>query len=310
MYKFATTIFSTLGFVFACAFIFTSYSTDKNNDKAQSNKIANNSNGASLPQMVEPIRLSHAASFANEAMPQNMDTRERLDRELSVNAYWHSSTLLNIKNGAKFFPIIEPILAKNGVPDDFKYLAVAESSLRNVKSAANAKGFWQFRKLAAKEWGLEVNDEVDERYHVEKATEAACKYLKRLHKRFGSWANAAAAYNVGPTSFAKTLKKQGQSSFYDLNINEETNRYVFRLIAIKEIMSNPTNFGFYLNPEDMYEQLDNVYYAQVDKSVTSWAKWAEHNGLTYRMLKYYNPWLKSNKLTVVKKKYQIKLPRS
>ena len=243
-------------------------------------------------------------------MPLNMDTRERLDRELSVNAYWQSATLMHIKSANKFFPIIEPILAEEGVPDDFKYLAVAESSLRNVQSSANAKGFWQFRKAAAKELGLEINDEVDERYHVEKATRAACGYLKKLHKRFGSWANASAAYNVGPTKFARTLKEQGQSSFYDINVNSETGRYVFRLIAIKEIMKAPERFGFFVEPHELYERIDNVYYVEVDKSVSSWAEFAKQSGVTYRMLKYYNPWLREGKLTVIKKKYMIKLPRA
>ena len=162
---------------------------------------------ATLPQIIEPVDLSKTFVFAGETMPDNFDTKERLDRELSVNAYWQSSTLLNLKASYRHFPTMERVLAEHGVPDDFKYLAVAESSLRNVTSPANAKGFWQFRKLAAKEMGLEVNDEVDERYHVEKATEAAAKYLKQLHRRFGSWTNAAAAYNIGPTNFRRILKE-------------------------------------------------------------------------------------------------------
>lgn len=288
--------------------IFTSFSSlkDGSNDNSSASGEVNDIN---LPQVVKPIPQIANPSFAGEPMPLNMDTRERLDRELSVNSYWQSATLLNVKNANKFFPIIEPILAEMGVPDDFKYLAVAESSLRNVQSSAKAKGFWQFRKLAAKEVGLEVNDEVDERYHVEKATRAAAGYLTKLYNRFGSWANAAAAYNVGPTNFAKTLKAQGESSFYDVNVNDETGRYMFRLIAIKEIMKNPQNFGFYLDPKDLYETIDNVYYVEVDKSISDWSAFAKHNGVSYRMLKYYNPWLRSGKLTVVKKKYLIKLPR-
>jgi len=308
MQRMALTFFSAVGFITVCIIIFTSFSSLKD---SENNTIASpvDANGINLPQIVKPIPSLANPSFAGEPMPLNMDTRERLDRELSVNSYWQSATLLNIKNANKYFPIIEPILAEMGVPDDFKYLAVAESSLRNVQSAAKAKGFWQFRKLAAKELGLEVNDEVDERYHAEKATRAAAGYLKKLHKRFGSWANAAAAYNVGPTNFAKTLKQQGENSFYDVNVNDETGRYLFRLIAIKEIMKNPQNFGFYLDPQDLYERIDNVYYVEVDKSVPDWGAFAEHNGVSYRMLKYYNPWLRSGKLTVIKKKYMIKLPR-
>ena len=309
MQKMTQTFLSAVGFITICFIIFTSFSSLNDGKKKTSNDVIE-TNSVNLPQVIKPIPQISKPSWAGEDMPMNMDTRERLDRELSVNSYWQSSTLLNIKNANKFFPIIEPILAEEGVPDDFKYLAVAESSLRNVQSSAKAKGFWQFRKLAAKELGLEVNDEVDERYHVEKATRAAAQYLKKLHKRFGSWTNAAAAYNVGPTSFAKTLKNQGESSFYDVNVNDETGRYIFRLIAIKEIMKNPQNFGFYLEPQDLYEKIDNVYYVEVDKSVSDWGEFARHNGVSYRILKYYNPWLRSGKLTVINNKYLIKLPRS
>lgn len=302
MSRLALSLFSAIGFITVSIVVFTSFSSS-------TEKVVNDTEVVhTLPQVIRTPTID-SPSFAGEAMPINMDTRERLDRELSVNAYWQSATMMNIKRAHKFFPIIEPILAQEGVPDDFKYLAVAESSLRNVQSSASAKGFWQFRKAAAKELGLEINDEVDERYHVEKATKAACGYLKKLHQRFGSWANAAAAYNVGPTKFARTLKEQGQSSFYDINVNSETGRYVFRLIAIKEIMQDPERFGFYVEPHEMYERIDNVYYVEVDKSIKSWADFAKHNGVTYRMLKYYNPWLRDGKLTVVKKKYLIKLPR-
>lgn len=300
MSRLALSIFSTIGFLSVCTFIFTSFTEDR--------KSTDTETLGTLPQVIRTPTIA-SPSFAGEAMPINMDTRERLDRELSVNAYWQSATLMHIKSANKFFPIIEPILAEEGVPDDFKYLAVAESSLRNVQSSANAKGFWQFRKATAKELGLEINDEVDERYHIEKATRAACGYLKKLHKRFGSWANASAAYNVGPTKFARTLKEQGQTSFYDINVNSETGRYVFRLIAIKEIMKDPERFGFFVEPHELYDPIDNVYYLEVDKSVSSWAKFAKHNGVTYRMLKYYNPWLREGQLTVIEKKYMIKLPR-
>jgi len=264
---------------------------------------------SSLPQVIEPINLDGKFSFAGEEMPDNFDTRERIDRELSVNAYWHSSTLLNIKAAYRYFPIIEQILAENGVPDDFKFLAVAESNLRNVTSSARAKGFWQFRKLAAKEFKLEVNDEVDERYHIEKSTLAACKYLKQLYKRFGSWHNAAAAYNIGPTSFSRILKAQGESSFYDLNLTDETSRYVFRLIAIKEIIANPLNYGFYLDDFHKYKPLNDYYEVVVKSSIGSWGDFAKKHNITYRMLKIYNPWLIDNKLTVINNTYVIKVPK-
>jgi len=264
---------------------------------------------SNLPQVIQAVNLDQDFTFAGEIMPNNFDTKERLDRELSVNAYWQSSTLLNLKAAHRYFPTMERVLAEQGVPDDFKYLAVAESSLRNVTSPANAKGFWQFRKLAAKEMGLEVNDEVDERYHVEKATLAAAKYLKQLHKRFGSWVNAAAAYNIGPTNYRRILKKQDQENFFDLNLTSETSRYVFRLIAIKEIMKNPNSYGFYLNDYEKYAPL-NYYEVDIDKSVSSWGAFAKEHGTTYRLLKVYNPWLRENKLTVINNKYKVKIPRN
>ena len=262
----------------------------------------------SLPQVIQSVDMSKTYDWAGEPMPLNADTRERLDRELSVNAYWQSSTLLNIKRANKYFPIIDRILAEEGVPSDFKYLAVAESNLRNVVSSANAKGFWQFRKLAAKEMGLEVNDQVDERYHAEKATRAACKYLKQLKNRFGTWTNASAAYNMGPTNLSRTLKKQGQTNYYDLNLGQETGRYLFRLIAIKEIMKNPENYGFYINDHEKYPP-NECYEVKVDTSVNDWGAFARQHGISYRMLKFYNPWLKENDLTVIKNTYMIKIPR-
>lgn len=263
-----------------------------------------------LPQVIQSVDVNPSFNFAGEILPNTFDAKERLDRELSVNAYWQSSTLLNLKSAKRYFPTMERILAENGVPQDFKYLAVAESNLRHVTSPAKAKGFWQFRKLAAKEMGLEVNDEVDERYHVEKSTEAACKYIKQLHRRFGTWTDAAAAYNVGPTNYARILKNQEEDSYFDLNINEETGRYIFRLVAFKEIMENPESYGYYLNDHEMYKPLDNTYEVVIDKSVNSWSQFAKERGISYRTLKIYNPWLRENKLTVIKNTYKIKIPRS
>jgi len=262
-----------------------------------------------LPQIIKSIPLDKTIVFAGEVMPKTMDTRERLDRELSVNAYWHSSTLLNLKASNRYFPTIEKILIENEVPEDFKYLAVAESNLRNVVSSSSAKGFWQFRKLAAKEFKLEVNDEVDERYHLEKSTEAAAKYLKQLHRRFGSWYDAAASYNIGPTSYSSIKRKQGEDSYFGLNLTDETSRYVFRLIAFKEVMTNPDVFGFYLEHGEKYQPLPEFYEVKVDSSIPDLGSFARKYGITYRELKIYNPWLISNKLTVIKNTYYIKIPR-
>ncbi len=263
-----------------------------------------------LPQIVRAPDINRQFDWAGEIMPFTADAKERLDRELMVNSYYHSSTLQVVKLSNRYFPEIEMILREYNIPDDFKYLAVAESGLRHVASHANAKGFWQFRKLAAKEYGLEVNDEVDERYHVERSTRAACKYLLWLKSKFGTWTNAAAAYNVGPTNYEKEREAQKETDFYDMNLNLETSRYIFRLIAIKEIMSNPEQYGFYLDQVEAYPPMDIYDEVLVDKSINNWGDFAHEHGITYRELKRYNPWLRDNHLTVIKNRYNIKIPRS
>lgn len=262
------------------------------------------------PQFVRPVDLDRDFDFAGEKVPMNNpDALERLDRELLVNTYWQSSTMLNMKNAGKFFPVIEPILAKNGIPDDFKYVSVAESNLRNEVSSAGAKGFWQFMTETAKYYGLEISDEVDERYHVEKATEAACKYIKDYKKRFGAWTLCAAAYNMGGTRLAKELEKQRGTDYYSLSLNSETSRYVFRVIAIKEIMQRPRDFGFYLEEDDLYSPR-SYEEVTVDTAVSNWGDFAAQHGISYRALKYFNPWLISDKLTNAgKKEYVVRIPK-
>lgn len=264
-----------------------------------------------LPQVIRSVALNKTYSFAGEALPKdNFDALERLDRELSVNSYWHSSTLLNIKSAARYFPIIEPILKENGIPDDFKYLAVIESNLRNVTSPAGAKGIWQFIKNTGSHYGLEINGEVDERYNIEKATEAACAYLRDYHEQFQSWTLAAAAFNMGGPRLRKTLEEQHATSYYDININEETSRYVLRIIAMKEILSDPKAYGFYVEKEQLYEPLE-YRTVSVSGSIPDLAVYAEENGISYRMLKVYNPWLIDGSLTNSGgKEYVIKLPAS
>ena len=263
-----------------------------------------------LPQQIHAVDLDQAFSFAGERLPTEIaDVRERLDRELTVNAYWQSSTVLNIKNAARYFPVIEPILARNGIPDDFKYLAVAESSLRPVKSPAGARGIWQFMKGTAEDYDLEVRGEVDERYHVEKVTEMACAYLQKAYEQFGSWTLAAASYNVGRRKLAESYKEQRGQSYYDLNLNPETDRYVFRIVALKEIMQDPARFGFTVEPADLYAPLDYLT-VEVDTTIRNLGDFARRHGTNYRELKRLNPWLRRASLTNGSRKtYEIRLPR-
>lgn len=263
-----------------------------------------------VPQIIKSVDLDRSFDFAGEELPMsNFDVQERLDREFLVNTYWHSNTMLNIKNANKYFPIIEPILKEYGVPDDFKYVAVAESSLRNAVSPAGARGFWQLMKATAQEYSLEINSEVDERYHIEKSTVVACKVIKQYYRKFNNWTLAAAAYNVGIGKLGRQLKAQRANSYYELNLNQETSRYIFRLVAIKEILSKPKDYGFYLDKDDLYAPLTKYHTVEVDTTVSNWGDFAIQQGTNYRMLKVYNPWLISSSLNNGKgKKYQIKLP--
>ena len=272
-------------------------------------KIAVNGN---IPQVIKSVDLNRSFDFAGEQLPmENFDVKERLDRELSVNTYWHSNTILSIKNANKYFPIIEKILAEEGVPEDFKYVAVAESSLRNAVSPAGARGFWQIMAPTAREYGLEINDDVDERYHLEKATVAACKLIKSYYKRFGDWTLAAAAYNVGVNKLSRLKKEQRADSYYEMNLNQETSRYIFRLVAIKEILSHPNDFGFYLEPDDLYQPMDNFKIVKVDSTIPNLGDFAKEHNTSYRMLKVYNPWMLDANLSNSKGKvYEIKIPAS
>ncbi len=263
-----------------------------------------------VQQIINPVPIDHEFKFVGERVPlENFDVLERLDRELIINTYRHSSTLQILKQSRRYFPVIEPILKEQGIPEDFKYLMVAESAFLNATSSSGAKGFWQFMKKAAKEMGLEVNKDIDERYNLEKATLAACKYLRQNFRRFGNWTLAAAAYNIGPTKLKSELKEQEEQSFYDLNLNSETSRYLFRILAFKEIMSNPEKFGYYLNPEDYYQPLNKFYLVEVDNTIPDLAKFAHEHGTSYRMLKIYNPWLRTGRLPdKSRRKYYIKIP--
>ena len=250
-----------------------------------------------------------AVDFAGENTPLNIaDVNERFDRELLINANLHASTILIFKRANRAFPIIEPILKKNGVPDDFKYLAVIESALLNAVSSAGARGVWQFMPETAKEKGMEVNDCVDERYHLEKSTEAACKYLLAAKAKFGSWTLAAASYNGGMTGVNKQIEIQKVGNYYDLLLNDETSRYVFRILALKEIMKNPQKFGFDIPKQELYE-LFPTRKIEIDSTVNNLADLAISQGINYKILKIYNPWLRESKLeNKNRKKYSIEIP--
>ncbi len=249
-------------------------------------------------------------AFAEERVPlEIIDVQEKLDRELLVNTYWQSQTLLFNKRANRWFPVIEPILAENGIPDDFKYLALIESGLTNVVSPAGATGFWQIMKTTGREFGLEINNEVDERYHVEKATAAACRYLNESYEKYGSWTMAAASYNVGMTGLKKQTKRQLANNYYDLLLNEETGRYVYRILAIKEIIEKPAQYGFHFRPKDLYPPYQ-TYTVTIDTAVESFADFSNQEQINYKILKILNPWLRDAYLTNPKKKtYEIKLPR-
>ncbi|MEM7574675.1 MAG: lytic transglycosylase domain-containing protein [Bacteroidota bacterium] len=263
-----------------------------------------------LPQIVKAIDLNEDLMLCNERLDMSsFDVRERLDRELLRNAYWHSSTLLALKHTRRYFPTIERILAEEGLPDDLKYLAVAESGLTNAVSPAGARGIWQFMPATARGYDLEVTETVDERYHLEKATRAACTYLRSYYEKFDSWLLAMSAYNMGGGRLSNRIEEQNADDFFDLNLNQETSRYVFRIAAFKAIMTNPEAFGFYLDDEEYYPNLDNYREEEVTSTIPNLGEWAAERGVSYRMLKVYNPWLVDSRLAVGRgQRYQIKLP--
>ena len=254
--------------------------------------------------------LPDKAEFAGEEAPLGLYyVREGLDRELMVNTYWHSSTLLMLKKSNRYFHIIIPILKRNGIPEDFKYLALIESGLSNIQSPAGAAGFWQFIPGTGKHFGLEISDQVDERYHVEKATEAACKLLRGSFNKYGSWTLAAAAYNVGEGRISKELERQKAGSYYDLYLPEETMRYVYRIIALKLLYEHPTEYGYNIRKKDLYPPIPS-YTVTIDSSINNLPVFAKTMKINYRLLKEFNPWLRSDKLTNTgKKKYTLTIPK-
>jgi membrane-bound lytic murein transglycosylase D len=257
------------------------------------------------------VNIPDNLSFAGEKVPVNdFDVRERLDREFLINTYWQSQTLLMIKRANRWLPILAQILKKNSVPEDFKYLALVESGFTHQVSPKGAAGFWQFIPSTAKEYGLRVDDEIDERYHVEKSTEAACRYFKDSYKQFKNWTLVAASFNMGPNGLAKQLEKQQVNNYYDLLLNEETSRYVCRVIAVKEIISNPKDYGFIIRQKDLYPHIP-TRTVTIDSSIANLTSFAELNNINYKIIKYFNPWIRSSNLKNEKKNLiEIKLPSS
>lgn len=276
-----------------------------------SEKAENNTYQSSFKDdyRVYSLNIPEQAEFAGETVPmQLVDVQQKLDRELHVNTYWQSNTLLYLKRSNQWFPVIEPILAENNIPNDFKYLALIESGLTQIVSPAGATGFWQFMKGTGKEYGLEISSEVDERYHIEKSTQAACKYLQDAFDKYGSWTLAAASYNMGMNGLDKQLNRQQVTNYYDLLLSEETSRYVFRILAAKEILSSPQNYGFTYRDKDLWQPY-NTKIIQVDSTVSNWASFAKKQGVNYKVLKALNPWLRQRELTnSANKTYTIKLP--
>ena len=273
-------------------------------DTIKDRSVANNYRIKALPV---PTNLD----FAGEPVPlEDPDVYERMDRELLVNTYWQSNALLLIKRANKFFPIIEPVLKEEGIPEDFKYLAVIESGLTQAVSPAKAVGFWQILEGTGKEYGLEINANVDERYNIEKSTRVAADYLKKAKARFGSWTLAAASYNAGQYGVDKQLDRQKVDEYYELLLGEETGRYVFRILALKEIMNNPKKYGFDYDEEDLYAPI-HLNKVKVDTAVANFPDFAREFGINYKTLKIHNPWLRDDHLNNSSRKtYYIEIPEA
>lgn len=281
----------------------------KKSDSEADNYLKEGDTNTSETYQIKALKIPENLDFAGERVPiENDDIKERIDRELLVNTYWQSNTLLLFKRAHKYFPMIEPILKENGIPNDFKYLAVIESGLLNVTSPAGAKGYWQILDATAKENGLEVNSNVDERYHVEKSTQAACNYLKAAKARFGNWTLAAAAYNAGNRGVSSKMETQKVSSYYDLLLGDETERYILRIVALKEIMSNPEKYGFIFDQEDLYTAAPTKI-VEVNTPIADIAQYSIDLGINYKIMKLHNPWLRENTLeNKTGKTYQLKIP--
>ncbi|MFN5844184.1 MAG: lytic transglycosylase domain-containing protein [Flavobacteriia bacterium] len=262
----------------------------------------------SVKPLVIPILPDEMIFCGQKVNLQDEDIRERLDREILVNAYYQSATLQALKRANRFFPIIEPILKENGIPDDFKYLAVIESNLVQAVSPAGAQGFWQFMPVTAKEQGLIMNGEIDERLNIEKSTAAACEYLNFSHEMLKDWVLAAASYNRGVGGVRSDMQWQGTSNYFDTQMNPETGRYVYRILAVKLIFEDPEAYGYDLKHTELYEPFKTTSVT-VRSSIYDLAEWSLQNGINYKILIKLNPWILGNKLTVKGTPLKIKLPQ-
>jgi hypothetical protein len=281
--------------------IFT-FSVNDSTDEAYFSDFTNN-------YSIYAVQSPDSISFAGEIVPlYYFDVRESLDRELLINTYWHSQTLLHIKLANRYLHIIKPILEKNGIPSDFQYIPLAESGFKNVISPKGATGYWQFLKETAKEHGLEVTNEIDERYHLVKSTEAACQFFKKSYEDFGSWTLAAATYNVGRKRIKTHIRNQEEKNYYNLYMNQETSRYIYRIIAIKLVIENPRQYGFKLREKDLYQPI-HTKQIEVTSTIENLPEFARKNNTNYKLLKMLNPWLRSSQLTVTDgKQYVIDIP--
>jgi hypothetical protein len=258
---------------------------------------------------VYSLNLPTKLQFADESVPLNQfDVRESLDRELLLNTYWQSQSILLHKRAYRWFQKISPILKKNGIPDDFKYVALIESGFTNAVSPSGASGFWQFLDKTGTNYGLVINENIDERYHVQKATEAACRYFKEAYAKFGSWTLVAASYNMGITGLSKQIETQKVNNYYDLLLNQETARYLFRILALKEILESPQKYGFVLRKKDLYPQIP-IESLSIDTTITNIASFSQSLGLNYKLIKILNPWLRQNFLeNKERKQFIIEIP--
>ncbi|PHR48823.1 MAG: murein transglycosylase [Fluviicola sp.] len=281
---------------------------EKSDQQVEKEKTITNT--ASKNVFVVP-EVPDSIQFANEWFSlTDLDLKERFDRELIVNNFWHSNTILYLKRANRWFPLMSEILKEEGIPEDMLYLAVIESGLTQATSPSGAKGFWQFMEPTARDYNLRVDHEVDERLNIEKSTRAACKYLKSAYQKFGTWFLAAASYNMGKGGVQSNLDRQGVDSYFDLSLNSETARYVFRILAVKEIMNNPKKFGFEIDAHQLYSPY-KTRKVKVENSIGNLYEWSLEQGVTIKIVRKLNPWISGSELTLISNQtIEIELPKN